>query len=421
MPRSIGRYTLERELGRGASASVYLAHDGFKGRQVAIKLFWHGHSRLSGPHRSQFLNEAALVGRLHHPHIVDLLDAAVERDFSYVVMEYVPGGTLEAHVTPATLLPLEKAIEVAYKVSRALEYAHRHGVIHRDIKPANILFTPKSDVKLSDFGVALLEHATHTSLHMAGSPAYASPEQLEGRPLGMQTDMWSLAVVLYQMLAGRLPFVAGSFSSLMYQIANIAPPSLKMLRTDLPDAITQLVERALQKDARMRHSGWDAFSGDLSEVVHRMEVPPPDHVSEARQFEALRGLSFFRQFREVEIWETLRAGTWRALTAGTTLIREGERGQCLYVLVDGQVEVTRAGYELAKLVNGACFGELLYFEDVNALRGTTARACTDVVVLEIRTAALTAASDACQVQFNRAFLRILLARLEEANRRIAGC
>src|SRR5262245_8022833 len=178
VPHSVGRYTLAHELGHGASASVYLARDGFGGREVAVKLFWHGSTEtdlLAGRHRTLFLNEAALVGRLQHPHIVTLLDAAVAEHYSYVVMEYVPGGTLERHITPDSLLPLEKVLEIAYKASRALEYAHRQGVIHRDIKPANMLLTPGLDVKLSDFGVALLENATHTALDLVGSPAYASP------------------------------------------------------------------------------------------------------------------------------------------------------------------------------------------------------------------------------------------------------
>ncbi len=423
VPESVGRYSLEHELGRGASASVYLARDGFGGREVAVKLFWHGSGEadlLAGRHRTLFLNEAALVGRLQHPHIVTLLDAAVAENYSYVVMEYVPGGTLERHVAPDSLLPLEKVLEIAYKASRALDYAHRQGVIHRDIKPGNMLVTPSLDVKLSDFGVALLENATHTALDLVGSPAYASPEQMEGKSLGMQTDVWSLGVVMYQMLSGRLPFIGTSHTNLMYRVVNLEPPPLFSLRSDLPGSVTDLVDRALKKDPRLRYESWNQFSADLASLVHHIEPARSDALSEARKFEALRGLAFFRDFREVEIWETLRAASWRHISDGRTVIHEGERGDSLYVLVEGTVEISRGGNALANLVAGACFGEMLYFEDEHTMRATTVRAIGDVTVLEIKAVALTTASDACQVQFNRAFLRILLARLDDATRRLAG-
>jgi CRP-like cAMP-binding protein len=180
------------------------------------------------------------------------------------------------------------------------------------------------------------------------------------------------------------------------------------------------VGRALKKDPRLRYESWNQFSADLASLVHNITPQRSEALSEARKFEALRGLPFFRDFREVEIWETLRAASWRRVSDGRTVIHEGERGDSLYVLVEGTVEISRGGNVLANLVPGACFGELLYFEDEHTLRSTTVRAVGDVTVLEIRAVALTTASDACQVQFNRAFLRILLARLDDATRKLAG-
>jgi len=422
IPEMIGRYTLIRILGQGASARVYLAHDGFSGRHVAIKVFWRDAGNddpLGARHRTLFLNEASLVGRLQHPHIVSLLDAAVEHEFKYIAMEYVPGGTLKRHITPDTLLPLEKVLEIAFKLSRALDYAYRHGVIHRDIKPANVLLTEEWDVKVSDFGGALLADGAHTALEFVGSPAYSSPEQLDGAGLGPQSDLWSLGVVMYQMLCGRLPFEATSHASLIYQIGNSEPAPLAVLRADLPDSLVTTVERALKKDQRLRYQGWDELSVDLAGLMHRIEPPRIEALSEARRFEALRGLAFFRDFQEVEIWETLRAAQWRHVSDGRTILRERERGDSLYLLVDGCVEVSRCGQVLATLIAGACFGELLYFDEEHTLRTTTVRAIGEIALLEIRAVALAAASSACQVQFNRAFLRILLARLDDANRKLA--
>ena len=267
MPESVGRYVLMRELARGSTATVYLARDPVAEREVAVKVFTHapGDPGLTrGTHRASFLNEAALVGRLHHPHIVALLDAGVEADYSYVVMEYVPGGALARHATTDNLLPLARVLESAFKISRALDYALQHGVLHRDIKPANVLLAEPFDVKLTDFGVARIATATHTEITGVGSPAYMSPEQLADQPLDHRTDIYSLGVLTYQLLTGRLPFHAPSVGELMRLIADQEAPRLRTLRPELPEVIEATVQRAMQKDAYLRYQSWAEFSTDLA-------------------------------------------------------------------------------------------------------------------------------------------------------------
>ena len=267
MPESVGRYALIRELARGSTATVYLARDPVADREVAVKVFAHapGDPGLTrGTHRASFLNEAALVGRLHHPHIVALLDAAVEPGYSYVVMEYVPGGTLDQHAASDGLLPPERVLESAFKLSRALDFALQHGVLHRDIKPANVLLGQPFDVKLTDFGVARIATATHTEITGVGSPAYMSPEQLADLPLDHRTDIYSLGVLTYQLLAGRLPFHAPSVGELMRLITTQEAPRLRSLRPDLPEAIEATVWRAMQKDASLRYQTWRDLSTDLA-------------------------------------------------------------------------------------------------------------------------------------------------------------
>ena len=422
VPATLGKYNLLEEVGRGATAIVYRAQDSFAGREVAIKVFLHASSEtdsLSNKRRTVFLNEAALVGRLQHPHIVGLLDAAVENDYSYVVMEYVQGGTLADFTSPDKLLPLEKVIEVVFKSSRALEYAHRQGVIHRDIKPANILVTSKFDVKVSDFGVARLEDSTHTELTNVGSPAYMSPEQLGDQPLTHQTDIYSLGVVLYQLLTGRLPFLGTSHASLMYQIVNHQPPALRSVRPEIPGPFEAIVSRTLQKDLRVRYQSWLEFGKDLAGLVGNLAAPR-EILSDTLKFHALKALSVLRDFREVEIWEVLRISTWQNLPAGTVLIQEGERSESFYMLVDGSVDVDRGGHHLATLGPGECFGEMLYFTGNAGVRTTSVRAKTAIQACEIRADVLLAASEGCQLQFNRAFIRILTQRLSEANKKLAG-
>jgi len=422
LPDTIGKYKLMGEIGRGATATVYLARDPFAERDVAMKIFPHAGDEsdtLANKRRSVFLNEAALVGRLQHPHIVSLLDAAVEHDFSYIVMEYVPGGTLARYTSADSLLPLEKVVEVVFKASRALEYAHRQGVIHRDIKPANILLNEALEVKVSDFGVARLEDATHTELTNVGSPAYMSPEQLGDQPLSHQTDIYSLGVVMFQLLTGRLPFTGSSHASLMYQIINHAAPLLRTLRPEVPVAFEAIVARALQKDLRIRYQSWIELGKDLAGLVGNMAAPR-EVLSDTRKFHALRTLSIFRDFREVEIWEVLRISTLQHFPENTVIIQEGDRSESFYVLVEGSVDVSRAGHHLATLSRGECFGEMLYFMGDAGVRSTTVTAKTSILFIEVRADALMAASDACQLQFNRAFIRILIDRLAAANQKLAG-
>ncbi len=203
-----------------------------------------------------FLNEASLVGKLIHPHIMAIYDADVADDYSYIVMEYVDGPTLEHYCNVASLLPVERVVEIAFKCSLALEFAHRHGVIHRDIKPANILISAHGDIKISDFGVALHAEAEHTHLQGVGSPAYMSPEQVQDKELSHQTDIYSLGVVMYQMLTGKLPFIAANKASLLYQIINIEPLPPSTHRTDIPPDLDRVIVRALDKDVRNRYQTW---------------------------------------------------------------------------------------------------------------------------------------------------------------------
>src|SRR5260221_11339740 len=205
----IGKYQIIKELGRGATRAVYLANDAFAGRQVAIKLVRAdalGDKEQGRRFHKLFLAEAALAGKLSHPHLVAIFDAVSDEDGSYLVMEYVSGGTLEPYTLPAKLMTINSIVEIIFKCCKALDYAHRHGIIHRDIKPANILLTGETDIKISDFGAALSITAETTQVTGIGSPGYMSPEQLQERRLNHQTALFSRCVVMYQLRTGALPF-----------------------------------------------------------------------------------------------------------------------------------------------------------------------------------------------------------------------
>jgi len=424
--QAIGKYPVIREIGSGATSRVYLAHDPFAGRDVAVKVleFAEGADRETERmmHKA-FVAEASLAGKLNHPHIVDIYDAVVEPDRSYLVMEYVPGGTLDEHSTPGNLLPLVKVVEIIFKCIRALEYAFQHGVIHRDIKPGNVLLSQDGETKVGDFGASFqsrLDEKT-TQIKGVGSPAYMSPEQLRMEKLSHQTDIYSLGVTMFRLLTGRLPYEAGSHVALTYAILNTPPPRPSSFRPELPPLLDEIVMKAIQKDPAQRYRSWLEFGKDVTRAFMslRIDTTTPAPASDSEKFGKLRDMAFFKDFGEVELWEVVRIATWQTIDAGTVLMRENEQGDCFYVLVEGEVEVSLLGRPLALLKPGGCFGEILYFADSVERRTTTVTARGRITVMQIKAGALRIATAACQVGFNKAFMRVLVERLAQANRQLA--
>src|SRR4029434_9043968 len=256
----IGKFEIIKELGKGATSAVYQAFDPFQNRQVAIKVVFQ-EALLDNEHgkryRKLFVTEASLAGKLSHPHIVAIYDAVAGDEINYIVMEYIQGTTLEQYTRHENLLPVRTIVEIIYKCARALDYAARQGVIHRDIKPANILMTGEADIKISDFGAALTLAAETTQLSGVGSPAYMSPEQVKEQSLTHQTDIFSLGVLMYQLLTGRLPFQGANNYSMICCIIIVEPPRPGQLRTDLSPRIDAIVMRALRKDRGERYATWD--------------------------------------------------------------------------------------------------------------------------------------------------------------------
>ena len=430
----IGKYEIVKQLGQGATSRVYLGHDRFADRDVAIKVFITddpanpanpANPREKTMQQRGFLAEAALVGKLTHPHIVEIYDAGTENGLNYIVMEYVEGGTLEAHDDVRTLLPVGKVVEIVFKCVRALEMAMREGIIHRDIKPGNILLTPNRDIKISDFGAAMQakKGGETTSFGTAsegiiGSPAYMSPEQIKNESLTHQTDIYSLGVVMYRLLTGKLPYNAGNAMSLAYAIINTDPPPPSSLRPNLPAVLDDIVLIAMAKDRTHRYQNWMDFGKDLTAAFSQLRVEGEDE-SDSEQFDTLRALPFFDTFDDVELWEVIRISAWCKFKPGETVITEGGVGDALYVLVDGDVEVSFRSQKVNTIKRGGCFGEMLYFAKAKGRRTTTITASKPSVVIEIKCAALRAASDGVQAEFNKSAMQVLIDRLTQMNARMA--
>jgi serine/threonine protein kinase len=421
----IGKYELIRELGRGTTSRVYLALDPFNNQRVALKLFHTDPPRNSmraNVYRKLLLTEASLAGKLSHPHIVKIYDAVLSGELNYMVMEYVEGETLEKHTRVDQLLPLGMVAEIMYKCGNALEYAQRQGVIHRDIKPANILIQSGGDIKIADFGAAVIENQQAsqqlTQVPGVGSPAFMSPEQIQELPLTHQTDIYSLGVTLFTLLTGRLPFNSENNYSLLYQIINEDPPRLKSFRHDIPEQLDDIVRRSMQKDLSQRYQTWGEFTRDLVSFFDS-NAQTKTEVFDTEKFETLRSLSFFRNVGDIELWEVLRIIDWRNVPAGTCILRENDEDCAFFIIVSGIVKVTKHNNELNKLQKGDCFGEMKRFPDSDYLRATSVFAETDVTLIEINLDVLSRASVECRFQFDDAFLYILLKRLDAAHTRIS--
>jgi serine/threonine-protein kinase len=264
----LGRYQIDSEIGRGAMGMVYLGHDDKIGRTVAIKTMVLGdeiEDDMRDEVKTRFFREAEAAGRLDHPNIVTVYDVGDEQDLAYIAMDYLKGKDLTAYSTAKTLLPINQVWEIIMSVASALDYAHQQHVVHRDIKPANIIYDNKKRVaKITDFGVACLTDASKTKTGtVLGSPYYMSPEQLAGKRVDGRADLFSLGVTLYQMLCGELPFQGESIANLMYNIANEKHPDIRRFRSDLPNCVNNVINKALQKDAKARFASGKQMAASM--------------------------------------------------------------------------------------------------------------------------------------------------------------
>jgi len=273
---------------------------------------------------------------------------------------------------------------------------------------------------VSDFGAAFQQRQGLETSQMTGvgSPAYMSPEQIRMEKLNAQTDIYSLGVTMFRLLTGRLPYEASSYAGLTHAVLNTPPPTPSTLRPALPELLDKICLKAMAKEPGDRYKTWLDFGKDLSQAFTTLRLAG-DTVSESEKFDRLRGMPFFMNFGDVALWEVVRIGTWNAIAANTVIIREGENGDSFYLLIDGEVAVTLLGKQITTIKPGGCFGELLYFADRGERRTTTITALVPITVMEIKTKALDASTDGCQVGFNKAFMKVLIDRLVQANRMIA--
>ena len=415
----VGKYEIQRAIGKGATGMVYLAKDTFTGREVALKTIEPEVFRdpeFGAVYRTQFKNEASLAGKLRHPYIVAILDAVVAEESGHIAMEYVQGGDLSAHVKPDDLLPVADVLQIAFKCCGALEYAAKEGVVHRDIKPANLMIAGGTDVKIADFGAASLRKSQAVQSAAMGSPYYMSPEQITGREVGFHSDMYSLGVVLYELLTGKKPYTADTLEALGLKIRGEDPVPPSRARAGLPKSLDAIVARAMAKKPEHRFPAWSDFALALSSAVQ--EVLPPAAIPDTEKYLVLKKVEMLAGLSDIEFWELARAGDWARVPAKQTIVSENSKGKSFYFIGKGQAKVTRQGRLLNMINEGECFGEMAYIRGGEVPRNATVESATELLLAKFRPDAVSKMSLGAQLYLTRALLRNLADRLELANTRI---
>ena len=414
------RFKMKKELGKGAAGMVYLAFDNYLQQDVALKLTQlnlFDDAEDGARNRRMWLNETRLAGKLHHPFIVQVIESGNSDEFDYLVMEYVPGGTLKQYSTADNLLPLDRLIDILYKVCNALDYANKMGVLHRDIKPSNVLLGSDNSVKISDFGAAFLLNSDLTQVDTVGTLPFMAPEHFRQSRPTMQSDIYAVGVMAYQLLTGTLPFTANSKEALIYQKLHGEAVPLEKRRHDIPQSLRFAVHRAMHPDKEHRYSSWKEFCDDLAAALP--QVARPDEVRfDSSLFGIIRNLSFFSNFSDVEVWETVGISNWQQHQPDGHIVQEGEVSSSFYIIIGGDAIVTKSGVELSRLSSGDCFGEIAYLDEARHMRLATVTAITAVNLIEMHGDSLLQASDRLQSCFAKAFLNLLVARLAAANRRM---
>lgn len=411
--QQLGRFRLLEQIASGNAGIVYRSYDNERQCDVAIKLAAPRNTQnieTLEHYRKLFAREARVAGMLQHPNILQVYEAHLDGAQQYLVMEYIAGRqTLADHCQPDKLLPVSQVIELVAHCADALDYAHSHGVIHKDVKPANILLTESGGVKLADFSLAHIEKpdlAQTAPSGFMGSPRYMSPEQFHEDQISHQTDIYSLGVVLYELLTGRHPFETDILSRLVYRVLNDDPPALQSVRADLPPSLQTVITRALQKTLKRRFQTAREMVLALTGAALPAEADSQDQVLASRHAQ-LSELTFFRDFGVAAIWEVLRTAHWQTYVQGEHIPLDAKDSDAFYLLVTGEVELAREDRPSRRLVTGACFGEFACAtpEARQALHINTQ---TPAEVLRLDSDSFQHLSAECRQSIDRALLRTLV-------------
>jgi tRNA A-37 threonylcarbamoyl transferase component Bud32 len=404
----IGKYQIVRRLSEDESAEVFLARDPFIDREVALKLTpaeGQNDPDFSAAQRRRFFAEAQIAGALRHPNITTIFDAGIDQDRCYIAMEHVPGGrVLDDYATSGHLLPLDVATRTLSQIAIALDFAHRQGAVHRQLTGANVLLGENLQVKITNFGVA------------------GAPQESNGAPqehhtasdfgLAQQSDMLALGMLAYRLFTGRIPFPTAPDATTFLT----RTPRLSEMRSDAPDILQRIMDKAFARNPAQRYKTGADFAGDL-ELVFDFLDEQTRWISPQEKLGKVSNLDFFKGFPEADLWELIHAGDWVEVDAGQTILTEEADDLCLYVIVEGTVQVEKRQRQIVRLLAGDCFGEMGLME--GRKRGTRINAESAVTALRIGNAVIERLPASTQNRFQRNFLLALINRLESVSDTLA--
>ena len=419
---TIGKYELIEEIGSGSMGRVWRARDPFTGRDVAIKIAEQPENdseRGERRRRKLFFNEVKAAGMLHHPNIIATVDAGVDDGRRYIVMEYVAGThTLADHAVPGRLMPVGQVVKLMRDCAMAFDYAHSRGVVHRDIKPTNIMLDPEGNAKIGDFGVALIDRADVDETQVIGrlgSPRYMSPEQLLAGEVTNQSDIYSLGVVIYELLTGVSPFAGKHVGEIARKVLREPHRPVRELNPEVPERLANIIDRTLKKHPAGRYRTAMELAGDLGLILDDLEYSDlrrlcPEAVDDLAKLPAFYG------FETADLAELLAAASWEEYDTGANIVTEGEGDSAAYILVRGRVQVVSGATRVARLGPGATFGDMGLI-DAGAL-GAVIAAVEPCTVLRLGAGDMARLSPACAQRLFRLFSSGFASRLQQLQRRI---
>jgi len=404
----IGKYQIVRRLSEDESAEVFLARDPFIDREVALKLTpaeGQNDPDFSAAQRRRFFAEAHIAGALRHPNISTIFDAGIDQDRCYIAMEHVPGGrVLDDYATSGHLLPLDVATRILSQIAIALDFAHRQGAVHRQLTGAHVLLGENLQVKITNFGVA-----------RSPSAVIETPQENQAASdfgLAQQCDMLALGVLAYRLFTGQIPFPSAPDATTF----PTRPPRLSEMRSDAPEILQRIMDKAFARNPAQRYKTGVDFAGDL-ELVFDFLDQQTRWISPQEKLGKVSHLDFFKGFPEADLWELIHAGDWVEVDAGQTILTEEADDLCLYVIVEGTVEVEKKQRKIVRLLAGDCFGEMGLME--GRRRGTRINAESPVTLLSIGNAVIERLPASTQNRFQRNFLLALINRLESVSDTLA--
>jgi eukaryotic-like serine/threonine-protein kinase len=413
--KTIGRYEIVGKLGQGSMGMVFLGRDPYIKRPVAIKISRPAEElskEKADKFREGFFIEAQSAGRLSQPNIVSIYDAGIYGDYCYITMEYIDGPTLEKYCAGESLLPLAQVVEIVFTACKALDYAHRRGVIHRDVKPSNIMMNSFGSVKITDFGIAHIETDQTSPKGIVGSPSYMSPEQIKEEQVGERSDVFSLGCVLYELLTGEKAFSGDNYFSILYKITHEEPARVREIRPEVPEILEKITHKAIAKEVAERYQSCMDLAYDLRVALRGLKgTVKKSKVEDVIDY--IHQVPFFEKFKREQVKGILTASNLIKVGKGKVMVSEGEIDDAFFIILSGRAVVRKNGKTLSSIRRGECFGEMSYLSGQS--RGATVIAATDCILMKISGTLLDRSSPSIQLLFLKQFAETLLMRLAKSN------